>query len=178
MARIAGRVMSALRPNMHTKDFQILYVDDDENDIQLARLAVPSAGLEGRFHTVKSGAQAIDYLQGRSPYSDRSKFPMPKLILLDLRMPRMNGLELLAWIKSQPELSGLVVIVFTASAHPDDTRRACELGSNAFVQKPSSHVELIQLLKLVKEFWGGFHEFPELKPHSRHQDIARPSLIP
>src|ERR1041385_4517693 len=145
---------------MH-RNFHILYVDDDDNDLQLVHYAASQAGLSSHLHAVSSGGQAIDYLQGHGPYADRTKFPMPKLLLLDLRMPRMNGLELLEWVRSRPEFVGMVVIVFTASAHPVDIARACELGANVFVQNPSSRSELIHFVKLVKEFWGGFHQFPQ-----------------
>lgn len=103
---------------------------------------------------------------------------MPKLLLLDLRMPRMNGLELLQWLRAQPEFVGLVVIIFTASAHPDDITRACELGANAFVQKPSSHSELIEFFKLLKQFWGGFHQFPRAQRATLNDESGRPILIP
>ena len=163
---------------MQFQNFHVLYVDDDDNDIQLANFAAPLAGLASLFHTVNSGAQAIDYIQGRRQYSDRFKFPMPKLLLLDLRMPRMNGLELLAWLRSQPELLGLVVIVFTASAHPSDIARACRLGANAFIQKPSSHTELVQFLKLLKDFWGRFHEFPQPQQSIPDDGLPKPKLVP
>ena len=163
---------------MQQPDFHILYVDDDDNDITLAGFAAAEAGLASQLHTATSAAQTIDYLQGRGKYGDRARFPLPKVLLLDLRMPRMNGLELLAWLRAQPEFLGLVVIVFTASAHPADIRRANELGSNAFVQKPSSQSELVQFLKVVKEFWGHFHEFPRLSHDGVNHDLPRPALVP
>jgi CheY-like chemotaxis protein len=170
--------MTSNHPEMQGQQLHILYVDDDDNDIQLANFAAPLAGFSAGFHSVKSGAEAVDYIQGQGRYSDRAKFPMPKLLLLDLRMPRMNGLELLAWVRSQPELLGMVIIVFTASAHPADITRACQLGANAFVQKPSSHTELVQFLKLLKDFWGGFHEFPQIQQTTYDHHLPRPKLIP
>jgi CheY-like chemotaxis protein len=160
--------------------FNILYVDDDDNDIQLAKFAAADAGLSAHLHTVNSAAQAIDYLQGHSTYADRAKFPMPKLLLVDLRMPRMNGLELLAWLRAQPQFLGLVLIVFTASAHPADITRACQLGANAFVQKPSSQSELVQFLKVINDFWGSFHEFPQPQQTGLIQDLPdpNPQLVP
>lgn len=158
--------------------FNILYVDDDENDIELAKFAAADAGLSAHLHTVNSAAQAIDYLQGHGPYFDRAKFPMPKVMLLDLRMPRMNGLELLAWLRAQSQFLGLVAIVFTASAHPADITRACELGANAFVQKPSSQSRLIHLLKVMNEFWGSFHEFPHQQQPDFGLHLPAPQLVP
>ena len=163
---------------MRAHDFCILYVEDDENDIRLAKFAAEPAGVSECLQIVSSGPQAIDYLQGRGPYAERLKFPFPKVVLLDLRMPRMNGLDLLRWLRSQPDLIGLVAIVFTASAHPDDIIRACELGANAFVQKPSRQGELIEFLRLVKAFWSGFHQSPSLKLRPLLSELAKPELNP
>jgi len=162
---------------MH-RDFCILYVDDDQNDIRLVQFAAEPAGIASCLRSVCSGPHAIDYIQGHGPYANRVKFPFPHLLLLDLRMPRMNGLEVLRWVRSQPDLKSIVVIVFTASAHPDDVVRACELGANAFVQKPSSQSELITFLKLLKSFWGDFHQFPPKKPHPLLGELAKPELTP
>lgn len=148
---------------MNPRDFCILCVDDNEDDLFLIRYAAQRAQLADCLHTVNSGSQAIDYLQGHGQFSDRQKFPLPKVVLLDLRMPRMNGLEVLHWLRSQSGLVGIVVIIFSASAHPDDIKRAWEQGANAFVQKPSTQGELVRLLQLLKEFWGGFHLSPALK---------------
>src|SRR5690242_8147184 len=132
---------------MQLKALHILYVDDDDNDLQLAKFAAAQAEMGSQLHRVNSGAKAIDYLKGRGVYADRTQYPEVKVLLLDLRMPQMNGLELLAWLRAQPEFLGLVVIVFTSSAHPSDISRACELGCNAFVQKPSNQAELVRFLK-------------------------------
>jgi CheY-like chemotaxis protein len=148
---------------MNPRDFCILCVDDNEDDLCLIRYAAQRAQLADCLHTVNSGSQAVDYLQGHSQFSDRQKFPLPKVVLLDLRMPRMNGLEVLHWLRSQPDLVGIVVIIFSASAHPDDIKQAWEQGANAFVQKPSTQAELVRLLRLLKEFWGEFHQSPALE---------------
>lgn len=163
---------------MRARDFCILYVDDDENDLQLVEFASNTAGIAGCLRTVSSGPQAIDYFQGHGPYAERVNFPLPHLVLLDLRMPRMNGLQLLRWIRSQPEFRGVVVIVFTASAHPDDIASACELGANAFVQKPSTQTELVSFLKLTKAFWGDFHLFPSTKSEALPGKLPGPKLTP
>ena len=161
---------------MNTRKFCILYVDDDDNDLHLAKFAAESAGLADCLQMADSGPRAIDYFQGHGAYSDRAKFPIPHVVLLDLRMPRMNGLEVLGWLRSRPEYRGVVVIIFTASAHADDIARACELGANAFVQKPSSHTELISFLKVVKEFWKGFHLYPVDPAHLG--GLSKPKLTP
>jgi CheY-like chemotaxis protein len=163
---------------MLVKQFHILYVDDDENDIQLAKFAAGDAGLSAQLHTVSSGAQAIDYVQGRGEYADRDKHPEANVMLLDLRMPRMNGFELLTWLRAQPQFLGLVVIMFTASAHPADVRQACKLGCNAFVQKPSQQTQLVLFLKMIYEFWGRFHVFPQPDHSAIEGDSPRLPLVP
>ena len=163
---------------MSARDFCILYVDDDENDIRLVKFASDPAGVSHCLQTVNSGSQAIDYFQGRGHYADRSKFPLPNVLLLDLRMPRMNGLDVLRWLRTQPDLTGTVVIVFTASAHPDDVMRACELGANAFVQKPSGQAQLTRFLQLLKAFWADFHQYPQPKASPLLTEVSKPDLSP
>jgi len=163
---------------MTARDFSILYVDDDENDIRLAQFAAEPAGIAEYLHTVNSAPQAIDYLQGYSSYADRRKFPLPRVILLDLRMPRMNGFDFLRWLRSQPDLTGIVTIVFTASGHPDDVIRASHLGANAFVQKPSSQSELIRFMQTLKAFWADFHQFPPPAAPSPLAELEKPELSP
>lgn len=163
---------------MNGRDFCILYVDDDENDIRLVKFAAEGAGITRCLQIVNSGPEAMEYMHGEGLYSERGKFPLPTLVLLDLRMPRMNGLDVLQWIRTQPELVGIVVIIFTASAHPDDVKRAWELGANAFVQKPSTFRELTQFLKLVKAFWGDFHQIPPVESESHFAELPKPDLNP
>ena len=163
---------------MSAPHFCILYVDDDSNDVRLLQLASEPAGVSDCLRTVNSAPRAMDYLKGQGIYSERAKFPLPKVILLDLRMPQMNGLDLLRWLRSQKDLAGIVVIIFTASAHPDDILRAAELGANAFVQKPSGFGELTQFLQLIKSFWGNFHQSPPIREHSQLAELPKPDLSP
>jgi CheY-like chemotaxis protein len=140
--------------------FCVLQVEDDDNDIYFLQFACESTQLTDCLRVVRSGEEALEYFQGAGKYADRKKYPIPGLVLLDLRMPRMNGLEVLKWIRDQPQLHSVVVIMFTSSAHPDDVERSSQLGANAFVQKPSGLEELVRFLKSVKTFWCEFHQFP------------------
>lgn len=155
----------------------VLHVDDDENDLYLLKFAWEQAGLPQRLVGVSSGAQALAYLQRHGEYADNRKFPLPSLVLLDLRMPRMNGLEVLEWIRSQPELSTLVVVALTASAYPDDIAQASRLGANAYVQKPGTHDELLELVHSLQSFWFRFHEFAPVQLETVCE-LARPKLQP
>ena len=93
----------------------ILLIDDDENDIVLAKKALAAAKIENPLYVVRDGEEAMAYLEGMGKYSDRAEFPLPDLILLDLKMPRLDGFELLSWIRKQPHLKALRVVMLTSS---------------------------------------------------------------
>ena len=158
--------------------FWILQVEDDENDVRLLQFAMESAGFPDCLRTANSGQAALDYFEGRGDYADRGRYPLPHLVLLDLRLPRLNGLEVLRWLRGHPRFCHIVVIMFTASAHPDDISQACALGANAFVQKPSTHAELIKFLQCLRGFWFEFHQFPSQGTPRISQEVTRPELNP
>ena len=133
----------------------ILLVDDSPDDVLLIRLALARAGINHLLTVVPDGEKALLYLRGESPYTDRTAFPLPKLLLLDLAMPKMGGFELLEWIRRQPQLSHLPVVVLTGSALLADSKRAFELGANSFVTKPADLTELTLALKEVAQTWLG-----------------------
>lgn len=157
--------------------FCVLQIDDDENDIYLLKFAWEQAKLPQPLVAVTSGMEALRYLQREGEFADQEKFPVPSLVLLDLRMPRMNGLEVLAWIRRQPTLLGLVVLVLTASAYPDDIEQAGKLGANAFIQKPGNHEDLVALVQAINSFWFQFHEFPA-RSEPLLEGVSRPRLQP
>jgi len=140
--------------------FCVLQVEDDDNDIYFLKFAMKQAPLGNCLRVVKSGEEAIEYFQGAGKFADRTAYPIPGLVLLDLRLVRMNGLEVLKWIRNQPEFHAVVVLMFTSSAHPDDIERAARLGANAFLQKPSGPEDLVRLLRSIHSFWCEFHLFP------------------
>src|SRR5437867_3833044 len=119
----------------------ILQVEDDPNDVFLMQHAMKKAGLANPVHIVEDGQQAIDYLQGAGQFADREKFPFPGLMLLDLKLPYVMGLDVLKWIRQQPRMP-LVVIVLSASAEDADIAAAYRLGANAFLTKPSQASKL------------------------------------
>jgi CheY-like chemotaxis protein len=110
--------------------------------------------------TLDDGNKAIAYLEGSGPYADREKFPLPGVILLDLKMPIKTGFEVLAWMRAQPGLKYLPVIVFTASKQEADMTRAYDLGANAFVVKPNTMAGLETLVNTIKGFWLTWNEEP------------------
>lgn len=137
----------------------ILQVDDEDSDAFLLRSVFAEAGISNPVHVAPDGQHAIDYLAGRGPFSDRAKHPLPCLVLLDLKLPRKSGLEVLRWIREQPELRHLVVIVFSSSALPSDVRTAYTLGANSFVEKPVIYDQTIELARSLKAWWLDLNHF-------------------
>jgi CheY-like chemotaxis protein len=137
-----------------------LVAEDDENDVFFLQRAFQQANIENPLHVVRDGQEAIEYLSGEGKFSDRSLYPLPHLFLLDLKMPRKTGLDVLGWLHEQPELRCLPVLVLSSSAQRTDIERAYELGANGFVVKPASLERRVELAKLIGSFWLGFNEGP------------------
>src|SRR4051812_38510174 len=108
----------------------ILLVEDNEDDVFLMQRAIKGAGITNPLFIVEDGQQAMDYLAAFGPFTDRSRFPLPAIVFLDLKLPIKMGLDVLGWIKSRPELSTLVVVVLTSSNEPTDVKEAYRLGAN------------------------------------------------
>src|ERR1041385_1639055 len=116
----------------------LLIAEDDENDLFFLQRAFEAANVKNPIRIVRDGQEAIDYLSGIGTFADRIQFPLPYLLMLDLKMPRKTGMDVLEWLSEQAELRCLPVVVFSSSANRKDIERAYELGANAFVVKPSS----------------------------------------
>ena len=114
----------------------ILLVENNQDDILLILRAFQRAGVTRRIQPVTSGIDAVDYLQGKPPYGDREKYPLPAMVLLDIKMPGMDGFEVLAWIRQQWEFFELCVVMLTSSDHIRDVNEAYHLGANSFLVKP------------------------------------------
>lgn len=140
----------------------ILLVEDDPNDVLLVQRAFRKAELTARLETVRDGEAALAYLSGEDDYSDRTRFPLPVLLLLDLKIPRKSGLEVLSWIRSHPSLKRLTVIVLTSSKHEKDVNQAYELGASSYLVKPVGFDALIEMVKLIDQYWLGLNEEPTL----------------
>jgi CheY-like chemotaxis protein len=136
----------------------ILYVEDDENDVFFMQRALDQAGVTNPFRVVNDGQIAIDYLAGAAAFADRIQFPVPSLVLLDLKLPRKSGLQVLAWVRQQPALLGVVIIVLSSSSQAGDIEQAYALGANAYVLKPPSEQARTDLVRAIKAFWLTFNE--------------------
>jgi len=116
--------------------FHVLAVEDDDADAQFIDRVARQSPLVQSVRVLRGVEEAQAYLSGMEPFADRSRFPMPNLVLLDLKLRRISGLELLRWIRSQPALRSLSVVVLSGTARETDLNRAYELGIEAYVVKP------------------------------------------
>ena len=139
----------------------ILHIDDSEDDRFLFKRAWQRAGVHLALVSLASGEQCIDYLAGNGDYADRAMYPLPCMVFLDLKMNGTSGFDVLQWIRNQPFLQHLVVILYSSSNHSNDVQRGMGLGANAFVTKPAGNQRWVELLQSVKDFWLRFHEFPQ-----------------
>ena len=131
----------------------ILLVEDDANDVFFLKRAMKLAGMLNPVEVASDGRKAIHYLGGTGEYSDRAQFPLPCLVLLDLKLPHVMGLDVLKWIREQPELRTVIVVVFTASNLPPDISKAYFLGANSYLVKPSEPDGLVETVRLIREYW-------------------------
>lgn len=137
----------------------LLIADDSEDDRFLLAEAMRAADIVNPVQFVTDGKQAVDYLSGTGAFADRLKYPLPVLVLLDLKMPFMNGLQVLEWIRASP-LKRLPVIILSASSLPGDIERAYDLHVNSYLMKPSSLARLVTLLRAIRDYWLSFNEYP------------------
>ena len=131
----------------------ILIVDDGNDDAELLRLTLGQIGLINPIQVVHTAAEAIAYVQGDFPYSDRAKFPPPKIILLDLNMPRMSGFDFLQWLSANKQLADMMVIVVSGMEDWPSMRRAYELGATSFLTKPCRPFDLEHLIEWFPRYW-------------------------
>jgi CheY-like chemotaxis protein len=136
----------------------LLHVEDDPNDVLLLQRAFRKANLPINIQSVNDGDKAVAYLGGGEAFGDREKFPLPDLVLLDLKMPRKSGLEVLAWIRSQEKVRRVLVVIFTSSKHDEDINRAYDLGANSYLVKPVGFDSLVETAKLVHQYWLNTNE--------------------
>src|SRR5947208_3542820 len=153
----------------------ILQVEDDPNDVYFFRHAMNRLNIANPIHVVTDGREAVDYLKGTGKFGDREQFPMPDLVLLDLKLPHLMGLDVLRWIRKEARLD-IVVLLLTASAEEVDIAAAYHLGANAFLVKPSDAKKMVELVKSLADFWLTHNTLPQV-PYTRRPRFRAPRRI-
>ena len=147
----------------------ILMAEDDADDRLLAQDALTESRLANQLYFVEDGIELVDYLNRAGKYTDKEKYPLPDLILLDLNMPRKDGREALEEIKANPDLRRIPVIVLTTSKAEEDILRSYDLGVGGFISKPVTFDELVKVMKTIGEYWVQIVKLPSrLKSKSNY----------
>src|SRR5262245_17690078 len=152
----------------------ILLVEDSADDALLILCALEKAGVKKAIRVVRDGDAALNYLAGTGIYADRSAYPMPRLVLLDLNLPKMDGFTVLKWIRSRQELSGLSVVVLTTSRNMKDLGRAYAAGANSFLVKPMEFANYLGLGHGIKDFWLGVARTAEIEARPASVSVPGP----
>ena len=140
----------------------VLLIEDDPNDVLLLQRAFRKAGVNTPMRVLNDGQAAVDYLAGHGTYANRDTHPLPSLVLLDLKLPRKSGHEVLEWLRTQPALKRMPVVLLTSSKEPMDINRAYELGANSYLVKPVAFAELLNMARTLELYWFKLNESPTL----------------
>ncbi len=138
---------------MNYNNIEILFAEDSLDDATLTMRALAKSGLINRIHHVENGAEAIDFLYCKRAYASRNILEKPRLILLDLKMPKISGMEVLEKIKSDPEMRSIPVVVLTSSKEDPDIKKCYELGVNSYIVKPVESDNFFQAMKEIGLYW-------------------------
>ena len=148
---------------MSSREYAVLLAEDDANDVLLIQRAFQKTNIANPLRVVRDGEEAVAYLSGQEPYADRDRHPLPMLLLLDLKLPRKSGFEVLQWLRQQSSLKRLPVVVLTSSNQNPDINKAFDLGANSYLVKPGGLDSLLELVKNLDMYWLILNEKPELE---------------
>ena len=140
----------------------VLVVEDNPTDVMLIRRAFSKANIGNPLQMVRDGDEAVQYLAGEGVFTDRAAYPLPAVMLLDLKLPRRSGLEVLQWVRGQTALRRLPVVVLTSSNQSQDVNRAYDLGANSYLVKPVEFDDLRDMLGKVNIYWIDLNKKPSL----------------
>ena len=141
----------------------VLLVEDDPADARLIQRAFEKADLGVRITRIPNGDDAVAYLAGDQPFDNRNSYPLPAVILLDIKLPRRSGFEVLRWLRSRKDgLQRMPVVILTSSRHGVDVNRAYDLGANSYLTKPDTNEQLTRLLSAFDQYWMSYNEHPSL----------------
>ena len=138
----------------------ILLVEDRPDDVLLVRRALGKAGISNPLSVVTDGEEALAYLDGTGKFSSRSEFPLPDLILLDLKLPKVNGFDVIRYIRQHPTFRNLRIVVLTSSTEISDVNEAYDLGANSYLVKPQEFEDLTCLMRTLAAFWLKYDRMP------------------
>jgi CheY-like chemotaxis protein len=141
----------------------ILVAEDDEAHVALLQRAFRLAGVVGPIHFVSDGDETVAYLKGEDKFARRDEFPLPDLLLLDLNMPRKDGFQVIQWIRHQPELAALRIVVLTTSDALRDINKAYQLGANSFLTKPLVFTDFMDTIQAMYHFWMAISKTPDIE---------------
>jgi len=156
----------------------ILIAEDEEDYVILLRKAFAQAGIRNPLYVVSTGQEMIAYLKGDGQYANREEYPLPDLLLLDLKLPGFSGLEIIGWIRSHPGLAGLRVVVLTSSEEMRDVNDAYRLGANSFLLKPYDFTDLVYLAKMIEVYWLKWSKTPDSFRSPKSLGKIDPSIEP
>lgn len=151
----SSQLLSRLaRPAMKTPSDTLLIVDDEPADVEFLQRAFAKAGLRDSVRSVSNGEEAVAYLQGEGAFQDRAQFPLPRVIITDLKMPQMDGFQLLHWVHVSPRFRIVPIIVMTSSTSQSDVNAAFASGAGAYIVKPVEMKELERIARVITEYWS------------------------
>jgi CheY-like chemotaxis protein len=139
----------------------ILVAEDEEDYVLLLKQAFSQAHIHNPKYFVSTGVELMSYLKGEGKYANRDEYPLPDLLLLDIKLPGFTGLEVLGWVRAQPGLAGMRVLILTSSEDMKDINDAYRLGANSFLLKPYDFGDLVHLARVIQEFWLYLSKCPE-----------------
>ncbi|WGV27490.1 response regulator [Halotia branconii] len=149
---------------MDINEYSILLIEDDSNDILFVQRAFRQVNATNPIRIVKDGDAAIDYLAGEGKYADRDRYPLPALILLDLKLPRRSGIEILEWMRQQPGIKRIPVVILTSSRESLDIDLSYDLGVNSYLVKPVRFDALAKMIAALDSYWLQINEYPSVLP--------------
>jgi len=139
----------------------LMLVEDNPDDILLAQRALKKCGMENNVVVAHDGVEALEYLFGTGKYANRDKTSLPTVVLMDLKMPRMNGMETLQQIRSHNETAYLPVVILTSSSEEQDMLQSYEHGANSYIRKPVDFSRFLDVVESLVRYWSTVNEFPQ-----------------